>query len=234
MQPVPDLFYMRKLRPWNSFLRDSPPIPSHWQRAVKFSTFPLCHVVTAKFKCACHLNKQIKGSIPPRPPTLRKANKNQQTHSSDPRHRTAGRPRGPTKGSAAPLQAVQHPPHWPSSRSRRWTSALRQSAPRAQTAAQPHCSQTGYKPCASAATRGTPTGSPTSRRWPLPSSKGTLSFSQFGVQSFRFNMLLKPNSPVMYSPISEWTGKKSSVYFSLIMYIPFIYSSQPTLNLCLE
>lgn len=66
-----------------------------------------------------------------------------------------------------PPRPTLQPGHSPSSRSCCSVSARRQNGPRARTAEQPRCSQTEYKPCASAATKGTPTVSPRCHRGPL-------------------------------------------------------------------
>ena len=127
---------------------------------------PLCYVET-RFKDACHLNKQLKNHSSPRDRQDPAGHISQilDVPHTDDNAAQKGKAVGSLLEGSPPRAAP--PAHSLSSRSSCWISGQRQHAQRAQTAAQPRCSRTEYRPCASAATKGTLTGNPRSLRWPL-------------------------------------------------------------------
>lgn len=128
--------------------------------------------------CGCRLINGLGAAQHPSPPPDPKKDKNAGTHLRPPMlHHT--RTCGPSAGGTGTDGRCAL--HLPSSRLRCPKSARRPSAPRARRAGQPRCSRTECRPCASAATTGTPTGSPTCRRGPLqPTSERKLSFPVLG------------------------------------------------------
>lgn len=97
-------------------------------------------------------------------------------------------------------------------------SVQQQNAQRVQITEQLRCSQTEYRPCASAATKGTQTGNPMSHQWPLQ-GEGENSKKLLPGWFFFFGLIfhVKNASPMFLNELEN-------SYLIQNIYIPFIYA----------